>query len=220
LEIFDMKKIMSIFLISTFMLFVSASAYAIGISFGGTSGGILEDTILIASDAGDPPRDAIALGDFDLSVTDHVIDIPVDAGTTHWWLIGHEAGDVVYSSNMDLLGVDMYSVEPYDIAIAVDWNIPENLDGYVNGTIYGFDWWAQTVSNHSSHVAADGAVSNLWRFASPGNEAGSVAVSLHTNTPPGIEPGEPIPEPSIILLFGVGLFGLVGSRFRKKFRRD
>ena len=205
----------------TFSLFIATSAHAIGISFSGTSGGTLEDTILIASVGGAPPRDAVALGDLDLSTTDHVVDIAVDAATTHWWLIGHEAGNVVYSSNLALLGVDMYSVEPYDIPGAeLAWNIPANLDGFVNGTGYSADWWAQTVTNHSSHVAADEATSDLWIFASPGNSFGSVGVSLHTNNPPGPGPGPaPIPEPSSIILLGIGLAGFVGFRFRKKFRR-
>ena len=66
-------------------------SHAIGIRLDATSGGILEDAILIASQAGDPTRDAVALGDLDLSLTEHVFDVAVDPGTTHWWLIGIKA---------------------------------------------------------------------------------------------------------------------------------
>jgi hypothetical protein len=206
-------------IVLTLSFSMATSALAIGISFDTTSGGTLEDAILIASVGGAPPRQAVALGDFDLSIAGHVVDIPVDAGMTHWWLIGHESGDVVYSSNQNLLGVDLYAVEPYDVPGAeLAWNIPANLDGYVNGTGFSFDWWAQTVNNHASHVAANEDAADLWRFASPGASLGSVAVSLYTNTPPGINPpGGPIPEPATVLLFGLGVLGIIsiGHRARK-----
>lgn len=187
---------------------------AMGISFDVTSGGILEDAILIATIAGDPPRDAVILGDLDLSLTEQVFSVTVDPTTTDWWLIGHQAGDVVYSSNQNLEGVDMYDIDPY-IGAELAWNIPANLDGYVNGTGYSMDWWAQTVSNHHDHVAADGMTSHLWRFASPGTGIGQIAVSLHTDTPPPIG-GQvpPIPEPASLALFGLGALAL--AIFRKR----
>ena len=201
---------------SIFGLFISVSAYAIGIRLEATSGGILEDAILIASENGEPVRDVIALGDFDLSLTEHTFDVPVDPATTHWWLIGHEGGNVVYSSTLDLNGIDMYSVEPYD-GSGLAWNIPSNLDGYVNGGVagvdYSWDWWSQTTNNHHSHVAADGGTSNLWLFSSPGSGFGSIAVNLHSNDIPA-----PVPEPTIMFLVCSGLFGL--AIFKKKFKKS
>jgi hypothetical protein len=106
---------------------------------------ILEDAILIASRNGEPFRDVVVvLGDIDLSLTEHVFDVPVDSTTTHWWLIGHKGGNVVYSSTLNLNGIDMYDVEPY-IGAELAWNIPNNLDGFVNETGFSFDWWAQTL---------------------------------------------------------------------------
>ena len=54
-----------------------------------TSGGTLEDAIVITSVNGAPPRDASPSGISHLGTADHVVDIPVDPATTHWWLIGH-----------------------------------------------------------------------------------------------------------------------------------
>ncbi len=163
---------------------MAGPALGIGISFDVTSGGILEDAILIASANGNPPRQAVKLGDLNLSsVTGRVFNVPVDASATHWWLIGHQGSHVVYSSNLNLTGIDLYDVEPYDMASPLTWNIPANLDGYVNGTGYSFDWWATTVSNHHSHVALDGGASSLWRF-SAGGLLGRIAVNLHSNVPP------------------------------------
>ena len=187
----------------------ATAAHAIGISFQTTSGGTLEDAILIASIDGDPPRALAVLGDFDLSTTEHIVDVPVDGSTTHWWLIGHEGSNVVYSSTLDLLGVDMYSIEPYDIPGAeLAWNIPGNLEGLVNGTGYSLDWYAQTVNNHSSHVTGDGDISQLWRFGSPGEDIGYVAVSIHTNTPPFV------PEPASLFLLGLGALVMIMRRKR------
>lgn len=169
--------------LAALVLLGSSAANAIGIRIAATSGGTLEDAILIASVGGAAPRNVIPLGDLNLSSTNFVYNVPVDAGETTWWLIGHEGSSVVYSSVRNLAGVDLYSTEPYTGASGV-WNIPANLDGYVNSTAYSLDWWAQTVNNHSSHVALDGAQAGLWSFASPGVAAGTVAVNLHSNTVP------------------------------------
>lgn len=193
-------------------LLASPGVTAIGISVSGS--GILEDAILIGSVGGAAPRDAVALGDIDLSVLDHVYDVPVDATATSWWLIGHQGADVVYSSLQDLGGVDLYSVEPYDVPGAeLAWNIPANLDAFVNGGSYSFDWWAQTVANHSSHVAPDGGAATLWMF-SDGTESGAVAVSLHDTTPPGLDGGPPsVPDAgSMIVLTVLSALGLSALR--------
>jgi hypothetical protein len=77
--------------------------------------------------------------------------------------------------------VDLYAVEPYDVASPLDWNIPNNLDGYINGTGYSLDWWAQTVNNHTSHVAADTTSATLWRFGTTGWSIGNIQFSLHVD---------------------------------------
>lgn len=180
-----MKKIINMFVMLILGLSISVSAHAMGIRIEATSGGILEDAIFIASINGEPVRDAVALGDIDLSLTEHVFDVPVDSATTHWWLIGHKGGNVVYSSTLNLNGIDMYDVEPY-IGAELAWNIPNNLDGFVNGTGFSFDWWAQTICNHHSHVTVDGGTSNLWLFSSPGSNFGNIAVNLHSNDIPPV----------------------------------
>jgi len=186
----------------------SPSLCAIGLSVNGT--GTLEDAILIASVGGAPPRSIAVLGDINLSVLNHIYDVPVPAEATVWWLIGHQGSEVVYSSNRDLNHINLYVIEPYDIPGAeLAWNIPANLDGYVNGTGYALDWWAQTVSHHSSHVTADGGRATMW-FFSDGIFGGEVAVSLHNNIPP------PIPEPRF-LSGAMLLFGWAGMHW---FRRN
>ena len=144
----------------------------------------------------------------------NVFDVAVDPGTTHWWLIGHQGGNVVYSSMQDLNGIEMYTVQPYDIPGAeLEWNIPANLDGFVNGTGYSFDWWAQTINNHHTHTTLDGVTSHLGLFSSPGYDIGSIAVNVYSNEIPNGE--TPIPEPTTMLLFGFGLLGLVGVGRKK-----
>lgn len=144
------------------------------------SGGILEDAILIVSDNGDVPRDAFKLGDIDLSASIVTFAHSVDTNTyTHWWLIGSMGGNVVYSSVLSLTGVDMYTIDPYTGA-ELAWNIPNNLDAFVNGTTYSLDWWAQTVNNHNSHVAANKNSASLWSFNN-GSFLGSIHIDLRTN---------------------------------------
>jgi hypothetical protein len=145
------------------------------------AGGVLHDAILITSPAGDIPREASALGDVDLTETNLSFAYDLDAAnSTHWWLIGHNgSGKVVYTSTENLDNVGLYDVEPYDIANATTWNIPANLDAWVNGRTYSLDWWAQTVNNHSSHVAADEDSATLWRFDATGTAIGTITMSLH-----------------------------------------
>ncbi len=143
------------------------------------SGGTLEDAILITSVAGAIPREVFKLGDIDLSQPNLTFTQAAPAASTHWWLIGSMGGDVVYSSNTALAGVDLYSVEPYDIQGAeLAWNIPANLDGYVNGTAYSLDWWVQIMNNHSSHVAPDTAAASLWKFNTAGSDIGDITFRL------------------------------------------
>lgn len=222
-----MKKIINMFVMLILGLSISVSAHAMGIRIEATSGGILEDAIFIASINGEPVRDAVALGDIDLSLTEHVFDVPVDSATTHWWLIGHKGGNVVYSSTLNLNGIDMYDVEPYDIPGAeLAWNIPNNLDGFVNGTGFSFDWWAQTICNHHSHVTVDGGTSNLWLFSSPGSNFGNIAVNLHSNDIPPVSlpcegdfDGDLDVDGSDLATFGVGGTTITLEEFATDFGR-
>lgn len=143
-----------------------------------SGGGTLEDALLIASANGAPPREVYILGDIDLSDTLHTISQVVPTTLTHWWIIGSFSGNTAYTSNVSLTGVDMYTVEPYDISGANLWNIPSNLDGYVNGTTYSLDWWAQTINNYSSHVALDQNSASLYEFSPNGSNLGTITVDL------------------------------------------
>ncbi len=40
-------------------------------------------------------------------------------------------------------------------------------------------WWENLLDNHSSHVTASAAPSNLWEFSNAGSRLGSIAVNLH-----------------------------------------
>ena len=144
------------------------------------SGGMLEDAILITSTGGAAPRETTVLGDIDLTVNNHSFSHDLNAATsTHWWLIGHRSGEVVYSSNVSLGGTDLYAIEPYIGASPLDWNIPANLDAFVKGNTYSADWWAQTVNNHSSHVAPDTNSATLWQFGTTGSDIGTMTMRLH-----------------------------------------
>lgn len=151
----------------------------VDLSYNVPSGGVLEDAILIASSGGAAPREAKALGDIDLSAGAATFKYDLAAASTHWWIIGHRGGEVVFSSNVDLSGVDLYSVEPYAGATPLDWNIPANLNAFVMETGYSLDWWAQTVNNHASHVAADTNSATLWTFGTAGSEIGTMSADLH-----------------------------------------
>ena len=165
-------------LASFFTIVVFTSCSRIEITVDVPSGGTLEDALLIMSVNGDVPRDVYIVGDLDLSVTTHVFDKIVKSEYTHWWLIGSINGHVAYSSNTIANGIDLYSVEPYTGA-ELAWNIPNNLDAYANGDTYSFDWWAQTINNHSSHVAADTLGASLYLFSPGSSSLGTVLVDLH-----------------------------------------
>ncbi len=144
------------------------------------TGGVLEDAILIASPSGGVPREVKILGDIDLSQLTGSFSFDLDdTNSTHWWLIGHVGGKVAFTSTASLDGVDLYAIEPYSIASPMDWNIPSNLDAYANGMTFSLDWWAQTVNNHSSHVAADTGSATLWQFDTRGSSIGTVTIRLH-----------------------------------------
>lgn len=146
------------------------------------TGGVLEDAILITSTGGAAPRETRALGDIDLTSPTLSFAYDLNAATsTHWWLIGHRSGRVVYTSNASLAGVDMYAVEPYNTVPRPDWNIPVSLDGWVRDTTYSPDWWAATVNNHTSHVAPDTSSATLWTFGTAGG-TGTTGTNIGTVT--------------------------------------
>lgn len=146
------------------------------------TGGILEDAILITSAGGAAPRETRVLGDVNLATPTLSFAYDLNAATsTHWWIIGHRSGKVVYTSNASLAGVDLYAVEPYNTVPRPDWNIPANLDAWVKGTTYSLDWWAATVNNHTSHVAPDTNSATLWSFGTAGG-AGTTGTNIGTIT--------------------------------------
>jgi hypothetical protein len=192
-------------------LSLPTAALAIGISFNVTSGGTLYDSVLFASKTSGAYY-SVALHDLDLStVTGTFVDVAVGDGSyTHWWLIGHQGDDVVYSSTLDLTDVDVTVYEPFTSGITLTPAMAINLiDNYNNGDPYSLEQWVYLGTNHASHIAADGEAADLWRF-SEGQYLGQVAVSINNNIPP--ELGPPIPIPTTILLLGSGLIGLAGLR--------
>jgi hypothetical protein len=164
-------------LASFFAILIFTSCSHIEITVDAPSGGTLEDALLIMSANGDVPREVYVVGDLDLSVTTHEFDKTVKNELTHWWLIGSINGRVVYTSNTITNGTDLYAVEPYTGA-ELAWNIPNNLDAYANGDTYSFDWWAQTINNHSSHVAEDSTTATLYLFSTAASSLGTVLVDL------------------------------------------
>ena len=174
-----MKKIYNYritFLLTSLTLFFFSCTH-ISVEINVPEGGILEDAILIVSADGGIPREAHILGDINLSETLVTFDKSVDTvAYTHYWLIGSMSGDVVYSSVLSLADVDMYTIEPYT-GSELAWNIPNNLNAYCSGTTYSFDWWAQTINNHRSHVAANKKDASLWRF-NDGSYLGTIEIDL------------------------------------------
>lgn len=171
-----MKNVSRLITIISIAFFFFSCAH-IKVEINVPSGGILENAILIASDNGNAPREVRKLGDIDLSHM--LVTFPQAIDTSifkHWWLIGSIEGDVVFSSVLSLTDVDMYSIEPYTGA-QLAWNIPANLESFTNGTGSSLDWWAQTINNHSSHVASNGSSATLWKFNN-GSMLGSIDIEL------------------------------------------
>ena len=83
---------------------IPVSVQAIEIQIRTLSTEILEDAVLIAGTNGLCPYEAVALGDIDLSKTDHVFDVALNPDLNDWWLIGHVSGDVFYTSNVNVSG--------------------------------------------------------------------------------------------------------------------
>jgi len=208
-----MKRVVALLAVATLVLLIGTAAHAIGIRLETTLGGTLEDTVIFATTGGGVPADYYLGGDLDLSATDHVVDIPVNPATTHWWLLGHHSGSFVYSSNQDLAGVDHADVEPFNEFTLSLMDPVVLLENLYAGDPVSLEQFLYIQFNHSSHMAADGESATLWRFASPGSEVGLAALSLHTNTPPdgdgpGPGPGPDVPEPATLTLLGIGLGGL------------
>ena len=196
----------------------SSTAYAIAISVDSPFGGVLQDAVLFASANGEVPIDYRALGDIDLSTTDHVrADVDVSPTTTHWWLLGRQGDTFIYSSVMDMDGVDYLDVEPFnDFTLSlID---PIVLVQDINaGSLPALEIWIHLQTTHDSHLAADGATATLWGFSSPGSQFGSVSFSLQNNTPPGLSGGGQgqAPAPATLALMGLGLAGFGLRRFRR-----
>lgn len=177
-----MKNVLNykLVILSAFFILFFTSCHSIRVEINAPGGGILKDAILFVSDDSFTPKNTYVLGDMDLSGSLFTFTHTVDTITSnHWWLIGSMNGDVVYSSVLPLNGVDMYTIEPYTGA-ELAWNIPVNLNSYVTKTGPSMDWFAQTMHNHSSHVAANKTVATLWRF-NDGRSLGTIEINLKTN---------------------------------------
>ena len=178
-----MKNVLNykLVILLSFVVLFFTSCHSIRVEINATGGGVLEDAILFVSDDGFTTQKTYVLGDIDLSGSLFRFTHTVDTVTSnHWWLIGSLSGEVVFSSALPLDGVDMYTIEPYTGA-QLAWNIPANLNGYVSKTGYSMDWFAQTLHNHSSHVAANQTVATLWRFNNGGRSLGTIEINLKTN---------------------------------------
>lgn len=199
------------------LLLCSSTVNAIGIRIDTPYTGTLEDAVLFASVGGNAPYTAVPLGDLVISTpgsTGFVFNVPVNPADTSWWLLGHQGSTVVYSSVQNLSGVQFDTIQPYNGLNATAWNIPAQLDGYVNGTGYSVEWFVQTELNHQSHVAADNASASLYSFSSPGVLGGTVTVSLTTNTVPGGN-GQGVPDSAstaVLLLAGLAALACVRRR--------
>jgi len=168
----------SLFVLAALVFSLAPACKHIEITPDIAGGGMLEDAVLVTSVGGAPPRKLYKLGDIDLSQATLSFSHNVPSSQTHWWLIGHMGGEVVYTSNIALGGISIYSTEPYNMPGANVWNIANNLDGLVNGTGHSIDWWAQTVNNHTTHVAPDENGASGWRFSPAGRSLGSLTVDL------------------------------------------
>jgi hypothetical protein len=193
-----MKKAVLVVFVLSFSLFLTAQANAIGIRLDTTWNGVLEDAVLFATSDGDVPWEAVALGDLNFTSEGLVIDIPVNPLTTHWWLAGHEAGELAFSSNMDLSPFDVPDLEPFNgfflppelmepTAVAI-------LQAVNGGDPYSIEQFIFMATNHDPHITPDGEIATLWFFRSPGEDVGTVTVNMHSN----IIPGGPVPEPVTI----------------------
>ncbi len=91
------KKILLLLLFSACT--VSNHALAIDLQIKGIGSGSIENAVLFTSTTSGCPRQAISLGNINLSESQHIYDLPLSASLTQWWIIGNKEGNVIYSSS-------------------------------------------------------------------------------------------------------------------------
>ena len=161
-----MKKAVMVGFVLSFSLFLTAQANAIGIRLDTTWNGVLEDAVLFATTDGDVPFEAVALGDLNFTAEGLVIDVPVNPLTTHWWLVGHDAGELAFSSHIDLSPCDVPYLKPFS-GFPVPWELMEPTAVYIvqavnEGDPYSIEQFIFIAINHDPHITPDGGISTLW----------------------------------------------------------
>lgn len=100
-------------LLAIVLALLSPAGFSIELEIKSTLNDVLQDAILVAGAGDQCTYELVALGDIDLSKSNHVFDIDLDPGLRDWWMIGQVKGKIAYVSNTNASGKGLFEELPF-----------------------------------------------------------------------------------------------------------